>query len=318
MRAIVFDQDSAFRQAELDEPAPGPGEVAVRVAYAGLQWGDVMLREGAFPVPRPFVPGFEAAGRISAVGEGVPAARLGEPVAVLATGGAFAQTVVVPALFAVPAGELALTAGAGAGWSTPTAYDLVTEVARVRPGDRVLIHGAAGGVGTMAAQFARQAGAGQLTGIASTPERARYAEQFGYDEVLLRADFPAALGERRFDAVLDPVGGRTRRQSLALLAPHGRLALYGVIDGAGEPVTADTTALLMAGQSVLGYSSNLLYGTRPEALAATARAALAEVAAGRARIDVTALYRPDELPRAIEDLGSGAVLGKALLDLTGW
>ncbi|GAA1961525.1 quinone oxidoreductase family protein [Kitasatospora viridis] len=314
MRAIVLDHDSELRLTGLDRPEPGPGEVAVQVTHAGLQWGDVLLKDGFFPVPRPFVPGFEAAGRIGAVGAGVPAERIGEAVTVLATGGAFAQTLVVPAEFALPVGELPLATAAGFGWSTPTAYDLVHHVARVQPGDTVLVHAAAGGVGTMAAQFARRAGAGRLVGVVGSPERAAYAAEFGYDQVVLRADFPAALGEQRFDVVLDPVGGRTRSRSLELLAPHGRLALYGVLDAA-EPVAADTTALLMAGQSVLGYSSDLLYRTRPDRFAASARAALAEVTAGHVRIDVTAEYPVEDLARAVEQLRAGAVLGKAVLRL---
>jgi NADPH:quinone reductase-like Zn-dependent oxidoreductase len=85
----------------------------------------------------------------------------------------------------------------------------------------VLIHAAAGGVGTMAAQYARLAGAGRITGIAGGPARAAYAASFGYDQVLTRDQFPAALGGESFDVILDPVGGPTRTASLQLLAAHG-------------------------------------------------------------------------------------------------
>src|SRR5689334_22202840 len=77
MKAVILDTDDRFRLTDLDEPVPGPGEVAVAVAYAGVQYGDVLVHNGHFPVPRPFVPGFEAAGRVIAVGDGVDPARVG-------------------------------------------------------------------------------------------------------------------------------------------------------------------------------------------------------------------------------------------------
>src|SRR5689334_1725720 len=159
MKAVVLDTDDRFRIAEAAEPAPGPGEVAIRVAYAGVQYGDVLVREGHFPIPRPFVPGFEAGGEVVAVGDGVDPARIGEQVAALIGGGGYAEVATAPAVLAINATKLDPRTAAGFGWVTPTAYDLINTVAGVRPGDSVLIHAAAGGVGSLAAQFAATAGA---------------------------------------------------------------------------------------------------------------------------------------------------------------
>jgi NADPH:quinone reductase-like Zn-dependent oxidoreductase len=91
MNAVLLDAEDQLAVTVIDDPAPAAGQVAIRVAYAGIQWGDVLVRQGHFPVPRPFVPGFEAAGEIVAVGEGVPENRIGERVAALTQAGAFAD-----------------------------------------------------------------------------------------------------------------------------------------------------------------------------------------------------------------------------------
>ena len=315
MKAVVLDADNKFRLAEVPEPTPGPGEVAIRVAYAGIQWGDVLVRDGHFPFPRPFVPGFEASGHVIAAGEGVEDVRAGDEVTALTAGGAYAEVVVAPAALTLPAAGLGLRAAAASGWSTPTAYDLVNAVARVEPGDRVLIHAAAGGVGTMAVQYARLAGAGHVAGIAGDPGRAAYAASFGYDRVLTRAQFPAALGGESFDVILDPVGGPTRTASLQRLAPHGRLAAYGNI-ATFEPVTVSANDLLMTGTSLLTYNSSLLSQTSPARLAGRARAALQLLASGQVRIDITAEYEMAELGNAIQRLADGGTHGKSILRIT--
>ncbi|WP_405468078.1 zinc-binding alcohol dehydrogenase family protein [Streptomyces canus] len=312
MKAVLLDAADRYQIADIDEPTPGPGEVAIRVAYAGIQWGDTMVRDGFFPVPRPFVPGFEASGHIIAVGQGVEPSRVGEPVAALTTGGAYAEVVVAPVVFTMDVGDISLRTAAGIGWGGPTAYDLINTAAHVRPGESVLIHAAAGGVGTLAAQFARLAGAGRIVGVVGSTARAAYAAQFGYDQILLREEFPAALGDEKFDSILDPVGGQTRQAGLEQLAPHGRLAAYGNLS-TYEPVLVGANDLLMRGTSLATYSSILLSQTHPERLADSARRALGLVADGRVRVDITAEYDMADLASAVQRLAEGATLGKSIL-----
>jgi NADPH2:quinone reductase len=231
-------------------------------------------------------------------------------VVALTGGGAFAEVVIAPAALTLATGELPLRTAAGFGWGTPTAFDLVHGVGAVRPGESVLIHAAAGGVGTMAAQFARLAGAGRITGVVGSAAKAEYADAFGYHRVLLREEF-ADLDEQ-FDVVLDPVGGTVRRDGLRLLAPHGRLVAYGELGGAPS-VQVDATELLMSGRSLLSYNSNLLSRTHPARLADSARRALALLAEGRVRVDITAEYRPAELGTAVERLRDGRAYGKSVL-----
>jgi NADPH:quinone reductase len=312
MKAVHLDADDRYRVAELDEPAPGPGQVAIRVAYAGTQWGDTMVRDGHFPVPRPFVPGFEASGHIAAVGEGVDASRVGEPVTALTTAGAYAEVALAPAVLTLGIGDMPLRTAAGLGWGAPTAYDLINTAAHVRPGESVLIHAAAGGVGTLAAQFARLAGAGRIVGVVGTADRADYAAQFGYDQLLLREEFPAELGDEKLDVILDPVGGSTRTAGLAQLAVHGRLVAYGNL-ATYEPVLANANDLLMHGKSLVTYNSNLLSQTHPERLADSARHALGLVADRQVRVDITAEYDLTDLAIAVQRLAEGATCGKTIL-----
>jgi NADPH:quinone reductase len=312
MKAVVLDDRDQFSVAEMPEPAPGPGQVAIRVAYAGIQWGDVLVRDGHFPAQRPFIPGFEAAGQVIATGTGVEDVSVGDPVTALTSAGAYAEVVVAPAVLTLPASGLDLRTAAASGWTTPTAYELITTVSRVRPGDRVLIHAAAGAVGTMAAQFARLAGADTVTGVAGNPARAAYAASFGYDRVLIRDEFPQALDGESFDVILDPVGGPARHASLRLLAPHGRLAVYGNI-ATFEPVTVSANDLLMTGASLLTYNSSLLSQTNPARFAESVRLALESLASGQVKIDITAEYAMADLGTALQELADGTTRGKSVL-----
>lgn len=315
MQAVVLDTDDQFHLTDIDEPTPAPGQVAIRVAYAGIQYGDVLVRNGHFPVPRPFVPGFEAAGHIIAVGDGIDPARIGTPVTALTSAGAYAEVVIAPAVLTLEAPDLDPRVAAGFGWVTPTAYDLINTVTRVRPGDSVLIHAAAGGVGTLAAQFAKAAGAATIVGVVGNDDQAVYSAQFGYDQVLAREQFPHALADDHFDVILDPIGGPTRHANLERLAPHGRLAVYGNI-ATFEPVEVSANDLLMQGKSLLTYNSNLLSTTHPERLAASAHEALKLLTDGRVRIDITAEYQLADLDTAIQRLADGATRGKSILRIT--
>lgn len=312
MKAVVLDTEDRFTISEIAEPVAGPGEVAIRVAYAGVQYGDVLVRYGHFPIPRPFVPGFEAAGEIIAVGTGVDENRIGEQVAALVGGGAYAEVVIAPAVLAIEAFGVDQRTAAGFGWVAPTAYDLINTVAGVRAGDSVLVHAAAGGVGSLAGQFAAAAGAKRAVGVVGNADQVEYARQFGYHEVLTREQFPHAVSEETFDVILDPIGGPTRVASLARLAAHGRIVAYGNI-ATFEPVTVSANDLLTHGQSLLTYNSDLASQTHPDRLANSAARAMTAVADGTVRIDVTAEYTLTEVETAIANLASGVTRGKSIV-----
>jgi NADPH2:quinone reductase len=222
-----------------------------------------------------------------------------------------------PLTYALPSGDdAALQAGAAMPTVVPTAWALVHEVARLRAGEVVLVHAAAGGVGIVAGQVARAANAGRVLGVTSSEAKARYARAFGYDEVIVSTtwgdDVRAICGGRGPDVILDSVGGEIRRRSLELLAPLGRLVLFG--NASGEPEDGVPGGVLRAQvKATLGWSITGLAAVDPHRVAAIAGAAFAALARGEMRVDVTDIIPLGEAARAHRLLEERRSTGKLLL-----
>lgn len=223
-----------FRAERGDRPDPGTGEVRVRVDAAGVNFADVMIRMGLYPdaPPFPMVPGYEAAGAIDAVGPEVDPGRVGEPVIALARSGCYAESVCVPAEFALrrPEGVGALQ-GAALAVNWLTAYQMLEVMAPPAPGGTVLIHGAGGGVGLAAARLARRRGA-RVLGSAS-PAKHDLLRELGVEPLLdsrqrrFAGTVRAATGGRGADVVLEPRHGGWILESYRAAAPTGRVVLHG-------------------------------------------------------------------------------------------
>lgn len=323
MRASAFKETGGpevLRLVELPDPEPGPGEVLIRVAYAGVNYGEIQHRLGDFGEPDgETVTGLEASGRVAALGEGVTGVSVGDAVtAYLPDGGGYAEYAVAPAafVFPLPDGLDLRTAGAAALVLT-TAYGVLAGAARIGPGDTVLVHAAAGGVGGVAAQLARALGATEVYGTVSTREKAEYARRaFGYDEVLVREGFPeavlAATSGRGVDIVLDPVGGPTRLASFEVLAPFGRLAVYG--EAARHPdLQLPVLPIWKHNRTLTGYNIGDLGRRDPTTVRAHALSALALAASGAVRVDVTEEYGLADAAEAHRLLGEGRNRGKVVL-----
>ncbi|MFI8530895.1 zinc-binding alcohol dehydrogenase family protein [Streptomyces aquilus] len=364
MRAMAFSKTGGpevLHLVDLPTPTPAPGEILLRVAYAGVNYGEIQHRLGDFGEPEgETVTGLEAAGVVAAVGERAagevsPGARtaadgsageravadgpvgqraaadvavgdraaadvsVGDRVAAyLPDGGGYAEYVVVPAAFAFPLPDaLDLRTGGAAALVLTTAYGVLAGAARLAPGDTVLIHAAAGGVGGVAAQLARALGARAVYGTVSTPEKAAYARAaFGYDEVFVRDGFPAAVtaatSGRGVDVVLDPVGGPTRLASLDVLAPFGRVAVYG--EAARHPdLHLPVLPLWKNNRTLTGYNIGDLARRAPETLRTHALNALTLVAAGAVRLDITEELDLTDAAEAHRLLGEGRNRGKTVL-----
>lgn len=321
MSAVGFSENGGpevLRPVEVPVPEPGPGQVQVEVAYAGVNFAEVQHRLGDFGPPGGIaIPGMEVSGRISALGPGVVDRTVGEPVAAyLPDGGGYAGYAVAPARFAFPAGEVDLRTAGGAALVLPTAYGILAGAARLRPGDTVLVHAAAGGVGSVAAQIARALGAAQVFGTVGTAEKAAYAGRFGYDAVFERDTFAEAVRDATaghgVDLVLDPVGGPIRTASLELLSPFGRVVVYGEA-GRHPDLTLPVQPLWKNTRTLSGYNIGDVARRAPSTLAEHARAALGLVAAGAVRIDITDVLPLAEAARAHERMQSGRNRGKTLL-----
>jgi NADPH:quinone reductase-like Zn-dependent oxidoreductase len=238
MRQIVIPRHGAPDVLELREapnPAPGDGEIRIAVAAAGVNFADVMARIGLYPdAPKlPLVVGYEVAGIVDAVGRGVTRVREGDRVMALTRFGGYATSVVVPAAFAFTTrATLSDAEAATLPVNYLTALIALYRIANVTAGETVLIHGAGGGVGIAAIQLARLRRA-VLIGTASAAKHDAL-RTFGVDHVIDRragdvtAEVRSITNNRGADVILDPIGGKSFETSYRLLAPLGRLVLYGV------------------------------------------------------------------------------------------
>jgi NADPH:quinone reductase len=320
MRAVQVTEPGGpevLTVAELPDPVPGPGEMLVEVAAVGVNYIDTYQREGRYPMRLPYVPGLEAAGRVRAVGEGVRDFALGDRVAWAETLGSYAELVAVPADKAVPvpdavSDELAVAALL----QGMTAHALTHDTYPIRAGDDVLVHAAAGGVGSLLTQFATARGA-RVIATVSTAEKAELARQAGAADVIRYTevdDLAAAVrdltGGAGVAAAYDGVGRDTIDDSLASLRPRGIVVLFGAASGPVPPVDP---MRLYNGSFFLTRPRLFDYVETTEELRARAAAVYAAVGDGSLRIRIGHRYPLAEAGAAHEDLQSRRTTGKLLL-----
>lgn len=303
-------------------PRPGPGELLLRLAACGLNHADLLMRQGAYlggPRP-PFCPGMEAAGTVEEVGPGAPAgAPAGAPVpgtrvAAVASAGLQATHAVVPAAACVALPEgLSWEHAAALPVTHLTAYHALVTVARAEPGEIVLIHGAAGGLGSAAVQIARCLGL-RVVATASTPEKRDRAHSLGAERVAGYEDFERVVrevtGGRGPGLVLETIGGEVMRRSLRLLPPLGRLVILGMVSQRARAV--DSVQLLFRSQAVLGFHLRALLN-RDDLIAPSLRRILDWIAAGDITVEVGRVLPLAEIRRAHELLAGRSVTGKVVL-----
>lgn len=308
---------------DIAAPEPGPGEALVRIEASGVNFIDVYLREGRYPAKLPFVPGQEAAGTVVALGPTAPGGgtshivRVGDRVAWCGVLGTYAESAVAPVerLVRVPAGVTTEQAAA-AMLQGMTAHYLAHSTYAIQPGDAVLIHAGAGGVGLLLIQMAKRLGARVLTTV-STEEKAELACAAGAEEAILytREDFATRVKEltagRGVAAVYDSVGRTTFEASLTCLRPRGLLALFGGSSGAVpafDPIRLSTLGSLYVTRPTLkDYTA-----TRAE-LEWRAGEVLGWVADGSLRLRLEHRYPLAEAAKAHRDLEARKTTGKVLL-----
>lgn len=329
MRAVIIPETGepeVLKVSDMPTPQPGPGQVSIRVAYAGVNYAEVMLRRGGHHLaPLPCIPGLEVSGHIAALGSGVQGLRVGQPVAAYTMMGGYAEFALAQATLTVPLDEsghtVDLITAAGFPTIVPTAYDLLVSTARLQPGESVLIHAAAGGVGTIAGQLAKHLGAGLVIGTVGSPNKVSYARAYGYDHVVLRDEFIPRVREitagRGVDVVLEAIGEPVRSQSLSLLAPFGRLVIFGGANDSSSlrPIDVPQTPgnALVENKAIMGYSISSLAQAAPHLLTDTARKALALVAQERIHIDITNVLPLEQASEAHRRLESRDTKGKLIL-----
>ena len=311
MRAVTID-GGRLVVAERPDPEPGRGELLVRVRAAGLNGADLLQARGGYPPPPGIpadLPGLELAGEVAAAGPGVQRFAPGDRVMAVVGGAGQAELAVVHERTAIPVPD-------GLGWpeaggfpeAVTTAHDALFTQCGLGLGDRLLVHGAAGGVGTAAVQLGAAAGA-RVVATVRDPGLHRAVADLGAS-VVVEPGQAAAHGP--FDVVLELVGAPNFAANLDALAPGGRLMIIGV--GAGSSVELDLRQLM-------GRRAHLLGSTlRPRPLEEKADAArrverqvLPLLAGGRLRVPVTATFPLEAAQAAYDRFAAGGKLGKVVL-----
>lgn len=318
MRAILITEPGGPQvlvPTELPDPVPGPGEVLVEVAAAGVNYIDTYQREGVYPVPLPCVPGLEGAGRVVALGPDVDRFAVGDRIAWCEVLGSYAERIAVPVDKAVPVPDgLDDERAVGALLQGMTAHFLVTDCAPLRPGDDVLVHAAAGGLGLLLTQLATARGA-RVLATTSTEEKAELARAAGAAEVLRYADVPDSVrdltGGAGVAVAYDSVGATTFDASLASLRRRGTLVLCGAASGAVPPV--DPQRLNQAGSVYLTRPKLFDYVATAAELTDRAAAVYAAVADGSLDVRIGHRLPLDAARTAHEDLQARRTTGKVLL-----
>ena len=317
MRAIVIERNGGPEVLELQErpaPQPGPGELLVDVAAAGVNYRDVYERNGGYGGPPPRIVGIEGAGTVRAVGDGIEGIALGDRVAWVSAPASYAEQVVVPAEKAVRVPDGVTDEQAAALLlQGMTAQYLCSSTYPVAEGDWVVVHAAAGGVGLLLTQLVKLRG-GHVLATTSTDEKAELARGAGADDVVRYEEFAQRALELTdgagVAAVYDGVGASTFETGLDVLRPRGTMALYGAASG---PVPTVETARLAAKSLFLTRPSLVHYTLTHEELLERAAAVLDLVQADRLDIRIGARYPLERARQAHEDLEARRTTGKLLL-----
>jgi NADPH:quinone reductase len=306
-----FGGPEVLQHVDLPDPEPSDGEVLINVARAGINFADTHQRRDDYlaPAQLPLIPGMEISGTTPD----------GTRVAALLPGGGYAELVAVPEAYLVPVpAEVGDDQAAGLLLQGLTAWTTLKVSAHLEQGESVLIHAAAGGVGTLAVQLAKRMGAGTVIGTASSEAKRELAQRLGADATIdshaddLEAAILEANGGKPVDVVLEMCGGKAFEASYAALAPFGRLITYGI--ASREPNEVSTARLARDTRGVIGFWLIQMVAHRQDLLREGIGELLGAVASGELEVVIGDTYPLSEVARAHEDIQARGTHGKLLLD----
>ncbi|MFO0690815.1 MAG: NADPH:quinone oxidoreductase family protein [Myxococcota bacterium] len=322
MRAVVVDrfmEPRALRVSEIPRPRPGPGELAVAVRAAGCNFSDLLMLKGEYQVkpPFPFVPGSEVAGLVVGLGADVTGFAVGDRVLARCGTGGFAEEAVAPAVATVKLpGTMGFEAGAALSTVYPTSYAALVWRAALAPGETVLVHAAAGGVGLAAVQIARALGA-RVLATAGGRDKCEIARRAGAELVVdsREGDFVdrvlEATGGRGADVIYDSVGGDTTDRSLKCIAWNGRLLVIGF--ASGEIPSINLNRVLLKNISIVGLHWSAYPEREPERIPECFEGLFALAARGGIEPLVSARLPLERAGEALEALAARGTVGKVVL-----
>jgi NADPH2:quinone reductase len=320
MRAVVVHKHGGpevLSAQEVDTPAPGPGQLLVKVAAAGVNFIDVYQREGRghYAGTLPYLPGAEGAGTVMGLGSGVTEFSAGDRVAWSGAPGSYAEYALVPAAVAVPVPDgMDLRVAAAVMLQGMTAHYLCHSTYPVAAGDPVVVHAAAGGVGLLLTQLVKMRG-GEVIATASSPAKAELARRAGADHTAGYDRFAEVTrrvtGGSGAVAVYDGIGAATFDASLSALRRRGYLVLYGAASGAVPPF--DIQRLNTGGSLYLTRPTLVHYVATREELLGRAGDLFSWISAGKLEVRIGGTYPLQAAARAHEDLQARRTTGKLLL-----
>lgn len=321
MQAIVVREPGGpevMHLVELPDPVPAEGQILVETDAIGVNYIDIYRREGRYPQPEPRIPGEEGSGRVVAVGPDVTEFKPGDRVAWTTVLGSYATRVLVPTYRAthVPEGMDMQTAAAALVHGM-TAHYLINDSYKAQPGDTLLVHAAAGGVGLLLVQMLKALGC-KVIGTVSSEAKERVARSFGADEIIrydqvteLAAEVKRLNGGEGVHAVYDGVGKATFDASLDSLRLRGTMVLYGGASGAVPPF--DPMRLAWGGSLTLTRPYMEHFRATREEFLWRANEVFQGVLAGKLKITIDSTYKLGDAPDAHAALASRRTMGKLLL-----
>ena len=322
MRALVCNEygpPETLNIEECDDPVPGPGQILVDVAAAGVNFPDVLVIAGTYQVktPTPFIPGNEASGTVAAIGDGVTRYKAGDKVIITTRGAAFAEKCVADEMTSMPLPDgLDFDQGAGFAVTYGTSYHALKQSANLQPGETVLVLGAAGGVGITAVEIAKAMGA-RVIAAASSEEKLEFARSAGADEVINYSEAPLKETVKELtdgngvDVVYDPVGGELAEQAFRATAWHGRYLVIGF--ASGDIPRFPLNIALLKEASIVGVWWGTWAAKNPQLQMQNLKEMAALIAASKLTPRVTESYALDDFVNAFKAITERRARGKVIL-----
>ena len=323
MKAIKveeFGEPEVLQHVDVERPEPGEGEVLIEVRSAGVNYADTMRRRNQYVEPQdlPFTPGSEVAGTVAEVGEGVDDISAGDRVVTLLGTGGYAQYALAPAQSLIPLPEdLDFDRAAAIPLQGLTAYHCIKTSGALTEGESVLIHAAAGGVGTLAVQMAKLLGAGTVIATASSEEKLDLARSLGADVLIdyTEEDWPERVREategKGADVILEMVGADFPEKNLKCLNVFGRMVVFGA--ASRERGTIVPAALMQRCQAVVGFYLPQIM-RRPDLFVPSLEEVLAWISSGKLQLTIGGTYPLGNAAEAHSDLEGRKTTGKLLLN----
>ena len=324
MKAIQFEAyggPEVLKLTEKEKPTPKGYEVLIEIDCVGVNYADTARREGQYvvPTPLPFIPGAEVAGVVVEVGEKVTKIKSGTRVVSLIESGGYSEYALSNEFSVIPLpDEISFHEAVALPLQGLSAYHILKTMGRLQPGEAVLIHAAAGGVGTIAVQLAKIFGAGKVIATASTKEKLTLAKEMGADVLIdytqegWELKVREATEGKGVDVALEMAGGDVFNKTLKCLAPFGRLVVFG--NASRETYTMNPQNLMRRNQSVVGFFLPQIM-KNPDLLLPSIKDLFSYVASGKLKLTIGGVYPIEQAAEVHEEMNSRQTKGKMILQV---